>query len=99
LPPKPGHKGQQKEESRQRRAWSGTHTDEHPIFKVIQLSDLHFDFEYQNGTEAQCGKPICCQGAPDPHAKLQAGYWGTLASVSWNFKLTNFSLLFSVMFH
>jgi sphingomyelin phosphodiesterase len=57
-----------------------TRTEDHPVFKVIQLSDLHFDFSYQNGTEALCGKPVCCQGEPSPHAKIAAGYWGTLAS-------------------
>ena len=79
LPPKPDIK-QQKEDETRRPSWSGTHTDQHPVFKVIQLSDLHFDFSYQNGSEAHCGKPICCQGAADPHARVSAGYWGTLAS-------------------
>ncbi|CAD5234383.1 unnamed protein product [Bursaphelenchus xylophilus] len=51
-----------------------------PIFRVLQVSDLHFDFEYENGTEADCGKPVCCQGAPVPVPKKSAGYWGTLAA-------------------
>ncbi|KAI6224331.1 Sphingomyelin phosphodiesterase [Aphelenchoides fujianensis] len=54
--------------------------EERPIFKVIQLSDLHFDFDYQNGSEAACDRPLCCQGEARGHVKKPAGYWGTLAA-------------------
>ena len=56
-------------------------TEDRPIFKVVQLSDLHFDFAYQNGSEALCDEPLCCQRAAKVGLpKLQAGYWGTLAA-------------------
>ena len=29
--------------------------------KSIQLSDLHIDFKYQEGTPTKCNFPICCR--------------------------------------
>ncbi|GAA5892910.1 hypothetical protein JCM5296_006039 [Sporobolomyces johnsonii] len=30
-------------------------------FQVLHLSDVHIDREYVEGSEADCGKPICCR--------------------------------------
>uniref|UniRef100_A0A915DCX4 Saposin B-type domain-containing protein n=1 Tax=Ditylenchus dipsaci TaxID=166011 RepID=A0A915DCX4_9BILA len=50
-------------------------------FRVLQLSDLHFDFSYTPGSEADCKLPICCQTSiPLTKPNKPAGYWGTLAS-------------------
>lgn len=42
------------------------------------MSDLHVDFDYQEGMSNDCGKPLCCRsdsGLPeDP--KNAAGKWG-----------------------
>uniref|UniRef100_A0A7E4V9S7 Sphingomyelin phosphodiesterase n=1 Tax=Panagrellus redivivus TaxID=6233 RepID=A0A7E4V9S7_PANRE len=58
-----------------------------PTYRVLQLSDLHFDLDYAPGSEADCGQPICCQnkqlklkGARNrsiQKPKKPAGYWGT----------------------
>ncbi|PIO59661.1 hypothetical protein TELCIR_18872, partial [Teladorsagia circumcincta] len=49
----------------------------HRYLRVLQLSDMHVDFEYEPGSEAECDLPICCRpstGAP----QRPAGYWGTV---------------------
>lgn len=49
-----------------------------PTFKVLHLSDTHFDPEYQEGSNADCNEPLCCRAnsgvvrSPDK----RAGYWG-----------------------
>jgi sphingomyelin phosphodiesterase len=56
---------------------------------AFQISDIHFDFDYQPGSEADCGQPVCCGGAKDRAAasfsaggpKLPAGYWGVFYMV------------------
>ncbi|KAI6204931.1 Sphingomyelin phosphodiesterase [Aphelenchoides besseyi] len=82
LPPKPEIENRRTtaDSTNTNRPFYNNNNQERPIFKVIQLSDLHFDFEYQNGSEAQCGQPICCQGDTTGDVKQRAGYWGTLAS-------------------
>ncbi|ORX92527.1 sphingomyelin phosphodiesterase [Basidiobolus meristosporus CBS 931.73] len=45
---------------------------------ILHLSDWHFDPDYQEGFEADCGEPLCCRS---PHnygtdAKRPAGMWG-----------------------
>ena len=39
------------------------HADPKPrkTVKVLHLSDPHLDFEYFEGTNAECGKPVCCR--------------------------------------
>uniref|UniRef100_A0A915CRE5 Sphingomyelin phosphodiesterase n=1 Tax=Ditylenchus dipsaci TaxID=166011 RepID=A0A915CRE5_9BILA len=55
-------------------------------FRVLQLSDLHFDYSYTPGSEADCKQPICCQrqvnvtSLSSTSINKPAGYWGTLAS-------------------
>ena len=49
-----------------------------PTLKVLQISDVHWDPEYVEGSNAVCGEPLCCRPSSgnlsDPsHA---AGYWG-----------------------
>ncbi|CAF3896250.1 unnamed protein product, partial [Adineta steineri] len=47
-----------------------------PILNVLHLSDIHVDFAYKPGSQADCSQPLCCrQGQPAPgHAG--AGFWG-----------------------
>lgn len=49
-----------------------------PAFKVLHISDTHFDPYYQEGSNAECNEPLCCRltnGAPlKPSAA--AGKWG-----------------------
>ena len=40
--------------------------------RMVQITDLHVDPKYQNGTSGNCNKPICCRndsvsGNPEPH--------------------------------
>ncbi|VDO44572.1 unnamed protein product [Haemonchus placei] len=46
-------------------------------FRVLQLSDMHVDFEYEPGSEAECDLPICCRPTTGTPQK-PAGYWGTV---------------------
>ncbi|XP_021931289.1 sphingomyelin phosphodiesterase-like isoform X3 [Zootermopsis nevadensis] len=49
-----------------------------PTFKVLQLSDTHFDPYYQEGTNADCKEPLCCRLTNGPALSPQtaAGRWG-----------------------
>ena len=50
----------------------------------MQLTDLHIDFEYQPGSLADCGQPLCCRNSSTNLSSLneaikddkKAGYWG-----------------------
>lgn len=74
LPPKP---------TSQRKAQS-KHIDHfsdsvHQI-RILQLSDIHIDFSYKEGTEAQCELPLCCTSSTSVGRKKPiqpAGYWGS----------------------
>lgn len=49
-----------------------------PRLKVLQLTDLHFDPYYQEGSNADCSLPMCCRasaGKPSSPDKA-AGKWG-----------------------
>ena len=45
-------------------------TDPEPreTVKVLHVSDIHIDFEYHIGKNANCGKPICCRIEDGPPA-------------------------------
>ncbi|XP_067010810.2 sphingomyelin phosphodiesterase [Anabrus simplex] len=49
-----------------------------PAFKVLHLSDTHFDPYYQEGTNADCNEPLCCRltNGPALSPKTAAGRWG-----------------------
>lgn len=47
---------------------------------VLQLSDLHYDLQYEAGSEAKCSFPVCCRNDSKHKNKVlkqPAGYWGT----------------------
>lgn len=47
-------------------------------YKIVHLTDLHFDPEYTQGNNAECTEPMCCrrdQGLPEPGV-AGAGKWG-----------------------
>ncbi|XP_057330103.1 sphingomyelin phosphodiesterase isoform X2 [Microplitis mediator] len=49
-----------------------------PTFKVLHISDTHYDPYYQEGSNANCNEPLCCRltnGAPTTGADA-AGRWG-----------------------
>lgn len=47
-------------------------------FKVLHLSDTHFDPYYHEGSNADCNEPLCCRltNGPAPNAASAAGRWG-----------------------
>ncbi|CAF2112809.1 unnamed protein product [Rotaria magnacalcarata] len=46
------------------------------ILSVLHLADLHIDIEYKPGSNADCGRPLCCRdGLPKP-GETGAGFWG-----------------------
>lgn len=45
-----------------------------PKLNILHLTDLHIDFSYKPGSDAECGKPLCCQDGV-PKGK-PAGKWG-----------------------
>lgn len=49
-----------------------------PVSRVLQFSDIHLDFLYQEGSNPYCGEPLCCRSndkPPDP-GKPKAGKYG-----------------------
>ncbi|XP_046447290.1 sphingomyelin phosphodiesterase-like [Daphnia pulex] len=51
---------------------------EMPTIKVLHLADPHWDPEYMEGSNANCGNPLCCRASSGPITKNEdsAGYWG-----------------------
>jgi sphingomyelin phosphodiesterase len=49
-----------------------------PTIKVLHLADPHWDPEYMEGSNANCGNPLCCRASSGPITKDEdsAGYWG-----------------------
>lgn len=49
-----------------------------PQTRVLFLTDIHWDKEYQAGAAADCKEPLCCRsGSGPPGARRAAGHWGT----------------------
>lgn len=53
-----------------------------PTLKVLHLSDLHWDPEYLEGSNANCHEPLCCRASSGnlTNPKDAAGYWGDYGS-------------------
>ncbi|XP_072230909.1 sphingomyelin phosphodiesterase [Leuresthes tenuis] len=50
-----------------------------PQSRVLFLTDIHWDKEYEAGSVADCKEPLCCRkdsGSPS-WRRREAGYWGT----------------------
>lgn len=47
-----------------------------PTMRVLHIADIHIDFEYTPGSEADCGEPVCCRKSSPPGKGVQAGNWG-----------------------
>ncbi|XP_030009348.1 sphingomyelin phosphodiesterase, partial [Sphaeramia orbicularis] len=50
-----------------------------PQSRVLFLTDIHWDQEYEAGSAADCKDPLCCRkdsGSPS-WRRREAGYWGT----------------------
>ncbi|KAI5755410.1 hypothetical protein M8J77_016576 [Diaphorina citri] len=49
-----------------------------PTFKVLHISDTHYDPHYEEGSNADCNEPLCCRATSGPPLSPQtrAGRWG-----------------------
>ncbi|XP_072401244.1 sphingomyelin phosphodiesterase isoform X1 [Diabrotica undecimpunctata] len=49
-----------------------------PTFKVLHLSDTHYDPYYMEGSNADCAEPLCCRltNGPATSKESAAGKWG-----------------------
>jgi len=54
--------------------------------RILQLTDIHIDFEYQPGAVADCLDPLCCRNQSTPPSHYAnpnttgAGFWGDYRS-------------------
>ena len=57
-------------------------------YKVVQVTDIHLDMEYKEGTVANCILPICCRELADddlvPVKQVFAGLYGTTGNCDAN---------------
>lgn len=44
-----------------------------PIIKILQLTDIHIDFEYEPGSLADCSQPLCCRKNSNKHNVINNG--------------------------
>lgn len=55
-----------------------------PTVRVLHISDTHVDFEYREGSEADCNEPLCCHAGDQPRSSRQgrrlAGKWGAFST-------------------
>ena len=47
-----------------------------PTRSVLHLADLHIDNDYQPGSNANCGRPLCCREGSPKTGESGAGFWG-----------------------
>lgn len=48
------------------------------MLKIVQITDTHYDPQYQEGSNVDCGEPLCCRadnGQPATKS-VTAGKWG-----------------------
>ncbi len=57
-------------------------------YKALQVTDIHLDMKYKEGTVANCIKPLCCRELGDddlvPVKTVLAGYYGTIGKCDSN---------------
>ncbi|CAF3066537.1 unnamed protein product [Rotaria socialis] len=47
-----------------------------PKLNILHLSDVHIDFSYKPGSQADCSQPLCCRGGQPAPGHTGAGFWG-----------------------
>ncbi|CAF1058808.1 unnamed protein product [Adineta steineri] len=55
---------------------SNTHLPTKQTLTVLHLADLHIDEHYQPGSNANCGRPLCCRDGIPKVGEIGAGFWG-----------------------
>ena len=62
--------------------------NEEDYYKVLQVTDIHLDMEYKEGTVANCNLPLCCRELHDddlvPVKQIFAGFYGTTGKCDSN---------------
>ena len=62
--------------------------DDSNYYKVLQVTDIHLDMEYKEGTVANCNLPLCCRELRDddlvPVKQIFAGFYGTIGKCDAN---------------
>ncbi|MCQ2820179.1 MAG: sphingomyelin phosphodiesterase [archaeon] len=60
--------------------------DSTETLKVLQVTDIHFDDSYKEGTVVDCGRPLCCRDYPKEGEEgvTLAGFYGTIAGCDAN---------------
>ncbi|RZC38634.1 sphingomyelin phosphodiesterase-like [Asbolus verrucosus] len=51
-----------------------------PTFKILQISDTHYDPDYAIGSPSNCEEPLCCRSSSTPPLQgdvIPAGKWGS----------------------
>ena len=46
------------------------------FYSVLHLADLHIDTKYRPGSNANCGRPLCCRDGTPSANETGAGFWG-----------------------
>ncbi|CAF2554038.1 unnamed protein product [Rotaria sp. Silwood2] len=49
---------------------------ETPKLNVLHLTDIHIDFAYKPGSQADCSQPLCCRAGRPVPSHTGAGFWG-----------------------
>ncbi len=44
--------------------------------QILHLADLHIDAKYKPGSNANCGRPLCCRDEIPKPGEIGAGFWG-----------------------
>lgn len=44
-------------------------------YSIVHLADLHIDWKYRPGSNADCGRPLCCRD-DDDNRTMGAEFWG-----------------------
>ena len=61
------------------------HKNGSPVLRILQLTDIHIDFEYRVGARANCDQPLCCRHNDEQLTQnssisskpiVPAGFWG-----------------------
>ncbi|CAF4257182.1 unnamed protein product, partial [Rotaria sp. Silwood2] len=47
-----------------------------PKLNILHLSDIHVDFSYKPGSQADCTQPLCCRAGQPVPGHTGAGFWG-----------------------
>ncbi|GMT36587.1 hypothetical protein PFISCL1PPCAC_27884, partial [Pristionchus fissidentatus] len=64
------------------------------VLRVLSITDLHVDFHYEPGSEAECADPVCCRESTSRNERnsVPAGFWGTVGKCEIPYRTLNHML-------